>query len=56
MHRHLTHNKCHATFRDFSTTALTFPRDRVPANWRDWCDEVTDNFRVIDPKDFRVLA
>ena len=56
MHRHLTHNKCYATFGDFSTTALTFPRDRVPANWRDWCDEVTDNFRVIDPKDFRVLA
>ena len=56
MHRHLTHNKCYATFGDFSTTALTFLRDRVPANWRDWCDEVTDNFRVIDPKDFRVLA
>jgi len=28
----------------------------VPRNWRLYCDEVTDNFRVISPKDFRILA
>ena len=56
MHRHTTHNKCYATFRDFSAAMLNFLRDDVPANWRTWCDEVTDNFRVIDPKDFRILA
>jgi len=27
-----------------------------PKNWPDFADSVTDNFRVIDPKDFRVLA
>ena len=25
-------------------------------NWTDLCDSVTDNFRVINPKDFRVMT
>jgi hypothetical protein len=28
----------------------------VPRNWHVYCDQVTDNFRVIDPADFRVLV
>jgi len=28
----------------------------VPRNWRLYCDDVTDNVRVISPKDFRILA
>ena len=32
---------------------LTFRRDSVPNNWCTYCDEVSDNFRVINPKDFR---
>jgi hypothetical protein len=31
-------------------------RDKVPKNWRSFRDSVTDNFRVINPKDFRVLT
>ena len=56
MHRHLTHNRCYASFKDFSHAILTFLRDDVPENWRTFCDEVTDNFRIINPKDFRILA
>jgi transposase len=56
MHKHTTHNKCYGRFRDFSTAMLTFVRDRVPRNWSIYCDQITDNFRIIDPKDFRVLA
>src|ERR1700722_12758655 len=56
MHKHVTHDQCHASFRDFSTTALTFLRQRVPANWSTWCDEVTDNFRIINPTEFRIIA
>ena len=56
MHRHCTHNKCYAGFKDFSRAILTFLRERVPRNWHVYCDEVTDNFRVIDPADFRVLS
>ena len=32
-----------------------FLRVEVPKNWAVFCDSVTDNFRVINPADFRVL-
>ena len=56
MHRHITHNRCHATFADFRDAILTFLREEVPRKWHVYCDEVSDNFRVISPKDFRILA
>jgi hypothetical protein len=56
MHRHTTHNKCYATFKDFSIAMLNFLRNDVPRNWPTYCDEVTDNFRVIDPKKFRIVV
>lgn len=56
MHRHVTHNKCYASFKEFSTAMLTFLREKVPGNWRIYCDEVTDNFRVIDPTEFQIIA
>jgi transposase len=56
MHRHCTHNKCYAGFKDFTRAVITFLREKVPRNWHAYCDQVTDNFRVIDPADFRVLA
>ena len=56
MHRHITHNKCYKSFRDFRTAMLSFPRDEVPKNWHTLCDEVSDNFRVINPEDFRILG
>jgi hypothetical protein len=28
----------------------------VPRNWHTLCDAVSDNFRIISPEDFRVLA
>jgi len=56
MHKHVTHNKCYATSREFAGAVLTFLREKVPQNWTDLRDTVTDNFRVINPKDFRVLA
>lgn len=56
MHKHITHNRCHATFADFRAAILTFLREEVPRKWHVYCDEVSDNFRVISPKDFRILA
>jgi hypothetical protein len=35
---------------------LNFLRDDVPRNWRTYGDEVTDNFRVIDPKEYRIIG
>ena len=56
MHRHITHNRCHATFAAFRAAILTFLREEVPGKWLVYCDEVSDNFRVISPRDFRILA
>jgi hypothetical protein len=56
MHRHITHNKCYATFKDFSVAMLTFLRDSATRNWNTYCDEVTDNFRVVGPTEFRIIA
>ena len=55
MHRNVTHNKCYATCAQFADATLGFLREKVPRNWADLCDSVTDNFRVISPNDFRVL-
>jgi transposase len=56
MHRHITHNRCHEKFADFRDAMLTFLREEVPKKWTLYCDEVTDNFRIINPEDFRVLT
>jgi transposase len=56
MHRNVTHNKCYASFKEFKAAVLGFLREQVPRNWHRLCDEVTDNFRIIDPAKFRILA
>jgi transposase len=55
MHRNVTHNKCYATCTLFANATLGFLREAVPRNWATLCDSVTDNFRVINPKEFRVM-
>jgi hypothetical protein len=39
-----------------SPVMLGFLRQNVPRNWESFSETVTDNFRVISPKNFRVLA
>jgi hypothetical protein len=56
MHKHVTHNRGHPTFAEFKAAVLTFLREEVPRKWETYCDQVTDNFRIVSPKDFRVLA
>lgn len=56
MHRHVTHNKYHATCGQFADATLYFLRDKVPKNWHRFRDSVTDSLRVINPKDFRVVT
>ena len=56
MHKHLTHNKCYATYREFAAAALEFLREKIPNSWPEICDSVTDNFRVISSENFRVMT
>jgi len=55
MHKHLTHNKTYATCKEFADTTLEFLREKIPRNWEEFSDSVSDNFRIIKPKDFRVV-
>ena len=54
MHKHLTHNTGYATYRDFAEVVLDFLREHVPRRWPEFRDSLTDNFRGINPEDFRV--
>jgi len=56
MHEHVTHNRCYAKFRDFAEAVLGFLRKTVPQRFDEFSSSITDNFRVIDPKEFRILA
>lgn len=56
MHKEVTHNKCYATCKDFADATLSFLREKVPKSWAVFRDSVTDNFRVISPKGFRVMT
>ena len=56
MHRNVTHNKCYGTCAQFAYATLRFLRETIPRNWADFRDSVTDNFRVINPRVFRVMT
>jgi transposase len=56
MHKHVTHNKCYESSRAFAGEVLIFLREKVPQTWDELRDSVTDNFRVINPKEFRLAA
>lgn len=55
MHKHLLHNQCFDRFSAFKCALLNFLRHEVPKRWGSFCDVVTDNFRVRDPAEFRIL-
>lgn len=56
MHKHVTHNRSHASLKAFRTAVLTFLRYDVPRQWSTFCDQVSDNFRIIDPKNYRIVG
>jgi transposase len=56
MHKAVTHNKCHQTYDAFCRAVLAFLREQVPAQWSALRDNVTDNFRVINPAKFRIVT
>jgi hypothetical protein len=55
MHRNITHNKTYATCAQFAEVTLEFLREKVPRNWPKFSCAITDNFKVIDPKKFRIM-
>ncbi len=55
MRREVTHNTFHASFVLFVAAIFDFFRRRLPQEWTTWRDTVTDNFKIISHKEFRVL-
>ncbi|MGZ9091617.1 MAG: transposase [Rhodoplanes sp.] len=55
MHKHVTTNATPPAPNSPTRPSISYGNP-VPRNWADLCDSVTDNFRVISPKDFRVMA
>jgi transposase len=56
MHKNITHNRCHDTCGQFAEATLHFLRDEVPRRWAEFRSYISDNFRVISPKEFRLLG
>ena len=56
MHKNVTHNKCHDTRSEFAEAALHFLREEVPRKWAKFRSTVTDNFRIISLKAFRLVG
>ena len=56
MHKNVMHNRYYATFKAFADAVLTFLNQTVPKNFDRFSSQITDNFRVRDPRDLRVVA
>ena len=53
MHKALIHTRCAASFRQSRARVFTFLRYDVPSQWDVLCDQITENFRIRDPSQFR---
>ena len=56
LHEHVTHNKCHPTFDGFVKAVLSFLAKTVPEKAHLWRETITDNFRVVSPKNYRLIG
>ncbi len=55
MHEHITHNRYYPTFGDFVDAVIGFFRNTAPKQARQWIDAITDNFRIINQKNYRLI-
>jgi len=55
MHKWVTHNRHYSTFSQFTEAILRFFRETLPKKWREFTDTVTDNFRIISLKKYKVV-
>jgi len=58
MHRHVTHNRFHADFRQLTGAVLRFLDGTLPREW-EWeaiAESVTDSFRAITHDGYRMVG
>lgn len=56
MHEHVTHNRYHPTFRAFADAVTAFLKATLPSQWHTFRDQLTDNFHIVRPSEFRVIG
>jgi transposase len=56
MHKNITHNEAYEICKHFADATLGFLRETTPQRSREFRSAATDNFRVINPRQFRVPA
>jgi len=56
MHQHVTHNRYYPTQKQFADAILAFFQETIPKKWKDFREQVTDNFRLISKHNIRVLG
>jgi hypothetical protein len=55
MHKWVTHNRHYATFNQFTEAIFDFFRKTLPEKWPEFRNTVTDNFRVVSLKEYKVI-
>ena len=55
MHQYVTHNRHYPTQKQFANAILKFFRETIPKEWKNFQNQVSDNFRVVTHEEFRVL-
>jgi len=56
MHQKVTYNRYYPTQKQFANAILRFFRETIPSEWKVFCDQASDNFRVITHEKVRVLG
>ena len=56
MHQHITHNQYYKTFNDFVDAVIGFLRNTVSKKAHEWRDTITDNFRIISQRKYRLIG
>ncbi len=55
MHKWVTHNRHYATFNQFTEAIFDFFRKTLPEKWPELRNTVTNNFRVVSLKEYKVI-
>ena len=55
MHKWVTHNQHYDTYEEFTEAITEFLETTLPENWEQFRDTITDNFRVISPKQYKII-
>lgn len=55
MHKWVTHNQHYDTFNQFTEAILGFFRNILPDKWEEFRSTVTDYFRVVSLKEYKVI-